>query len=80
MPIFGHTFFVGAQETTIYLLIRINQSYGAYFPFCIFGTFFAGKWSWPPHLASKPDQKVSPLVGPFESTDISKAYFQNFQG
>ena len=94
MPIFGHTFFghksaifSRIQETIIYRLVLINPSYEANISFLIFWATFGGKmgvasvhhahplWSG----ASKPDQKVGPLGGPFGSTAILKSCFRNFQ-
>ena len=41
--------------------------------------FLAGKWRGRHTDASRPDQKVGPLGGPFGSTVISKTYFQDFR-
>ena len=38
-----------------------------------FGPLLAGKWEW--FSASKPEQKVGPLGGPFGPTTISKSCF-----
>ena len=81
--------FMGTQETIniIYRLMVRNPNKGAYFSVEVFfGLHFWRKMDaattrplW--FGASKPDQKVGPLGGPFESTtiSISKLCFRNFQ-
>ena len=61
--------------------------YDAYFSLSNFGGE-VGRWAWPPRVplmsswfeASKFNQKVGPLGGPFGLTAISKWCFRNSQG
>ena len=75
---------MGTQETIIYRLVVRNTSFDAYFSDLIFfghfwlengrGHHARPKWS----KASKPDQKVGPMGGPFGPTAIPKSCFLCF--
>ena len=65
-----------------YLLMGCDKSWF----WCIFWkkSNFGKKWAWPPQWcqgsgASRPDQNVDPLSGPFGSTVIWKTCFQKFR-
>ena len=74
---------MGAQDTIIYRLVMRNLSYDAYFWFLMFWATFGWKMGVVTTRApgaSKTDQKVVQLGGPFRPTAISKSCFRNFQG
>ena len=97
MPIFGHAFFVHnstiiraivlkffmeAQETIIYRLVRRNQSYDAHFLF--FGPLLVGKWVCPPRVPllvwGLQNKKVVIFKVVILKVVISKSCFMNFKG
>ena len=58
-------FFMGTQETIIYRLVLTNSGFVPDLPFSIF-------WALQKSVASKPEQKVDPLDGPFGSPAFSE--------
>ena len=73
--------FVGTQDTVIYWFVKKNASYHAYFQILIFAPFLAGTWAtgMVTTLASRHNQKVGQMSGPFGSTVISTTCFHNSQ-